>query len=722
MALAVFEDQRSRQGSIVYLGVHGVVLELPKTLEPTAVDPRTLYNGRTKEEVLGERDVLRADVLAEADEPTYDRVAELFPPVRHFHTFGEGEGPHTFVGWTTTTDVVSVDYGLAYCNRINPMAVAPEIGAVIAEERIEEGLVGGWLPVVRMAYQTAPDTLWDTVVFGVVDPPTLFQQPAYHRYLKVVSGRVEVARYFDSFLPYPASENLDADGFYSALYRLHRAWQRELEGAMSIDVPLSWLADFNRHAFALEAISRIGDHPRYGAVLRDYGGPDHDGFQDVFNTAVNSTTEWGLFDRARRYIDNYFTNFVNPDGSIRYRGPEIPQYARMLTTVTRYAEYSGDLGVLSDHRAKLEAIVALLRERLQAGLDLPESDPAYGLVRGRQEADISFLATSLAQVDYEQPYFNNSAETWRGFNDLARGWLTEGRRTGDATLESRAVELRSLADRLKVDFDRAIDLSILTDRGERYLPPIAGSRKYHIDSGYRSGPESFDDNRVWAEMMGSGLLKRDTIATIAEYIGNHHGSTLGIVSNRVQIVVFQAHGQAFGFIQNDMIDEFLLLFYALLAHGYTRGTWSSFECVDLDRDRGGHSGWVAPSQLVVAPMTKWMLVFDDPADDSLWLAKATPTAWLAEGERIAVENAPTRWGEVHLRIDSRIRSRGELLVTVDAPAAPGGTFLRLRLPEGHRIGGVRGAEADLDPVDVATSTIRLPSTGRHELVVDVVPA
>jgi hypothetical protein len=38
--------------------------------------------------------------------------------------------------------------------------------------------------------------------------------------------------------------------------------------------------DFCRHALALERISRVGDHPRYGVVTREYGGPDHDGFQD----------------------------------------------------------------------------------------------------------------------------------------------------------------------------------------------------------------------------------------------------------------------------------------------------------------------------------------------------------------------------------------------------------------------------------------------------------
>ena len=54
----------------------------------------------------------------------------------------------------------------------------------------------------------------------------------------------------------------------------------------------------------------------YGAVDKDYAGSEHDGFPDTFTVGTTAMLEWGLLDRAGRYIDNYFGKLVRDDGSL----------------------------------------------------------------------------------------------------------------------------------------------------------------------------------------------------------------------------------------------------------------------------------------------------------------------------------------------------------------------------------------------------------------------
>jgi hypothetical protein len=68
--------------------------------------------------------------------------------------------------------------------------------------------------------------------------------------------------------------------------------------------------------------------------------------------------------------------------------------------------------------------------------------------------------------------------------------------------------------------------------------------------------------------------------------------------------------------------------------------------------------------------------------DALWLARATPRAWLKQGKRIALRNAPTHFGTVAYEIVSDA-DNGEITATVEMPSrkAPKAVLLRFRHPE-----------------------------------------
>jgi hypothetical protein len=79
-----------------------------------------------------------------------------------------------------------------------------------------------------------------------------------------------------------------------------------------------------------------------------------------------------------------------------------------------------------------------------------------------------------------------------------------------------------------------------------------------------------------------------------------------------------------------------------------------------------------------------MLVMED--GDSLWLAKATPRAWLAQGKRISVKNAPTHFGVVSYEIVSDVE-HGKITATIEMNSAKT-VLLRFRHPKAAPIRSV----------------------------------
>jgi hypothetical protein len=114
--------------------------------------------------------------------------------------------------------------------------------------------------------------------------------------------------------------------------------------------------------------------------------------------------------------------------------------------------------------------------------------------------------------------------------------------------------------------------------------------------------------------------------------------------------------------------------------------------------------------MVVPLMSRWMLVFEDPESETLWLAKATPRKWLEDGQRIEVRAAPTRWGRVGYSIVSKL-NEGSVAVRVDLPAAglAAATQVRLRVPGERKLKSVTWNGKDWKQFDPARETIGIPA-------------
>jgi len=103
---------------------------------------------------------------------------------------------------------------------------------------------------------------------------------------------------------------------------------------------------------------------------------------------------------------------------------------------------------------------------------------------------------------------------------------------------------------------------------------------------------------------------------------------------------------------------------------------------------------------------RMMLVMEE--GDRLWLARATPRAWLAQGERIAVRNAPTHFGPVDYEIVSDV-DHGKITATVQLPerSRPDAVLLRLRHPTRARMGTVLVNGKPWRDFDAAQECVRL---------------
>ena len=133
------------------------------------------------------------------------------------------------------------------------------------------------------------------------------------------------------------------------------------------------------------------------------------------------------------------------------------------------------------------------------------------------------------------------------------------------------------------------------------------------------------------------------------------------------------------FLRDD-IEAFLRFFmnnYAAFVQqhgGMTEGfTLRSYE------SRGDQPGGDLGSMACFIEHFRNLLVWEDGG--TLWLGRATPRAWLEQGKKIGVKNAPTHFGTLAYEIVSNV-DNGKINATIELPArkAPNEVVLRFRHP------------------------------------------
>jgi hypothetical protein len=715
-AQVIFEDFSIVDGALAVVGLDGTVHTLAKTSEPTSAEPGSLYLGHSLAEVLtSEHDLLGSELLARPGDPDYPTVAGCLAPIATMDV-------HTFLGTANSADKVAVAYGGATAN-FDPAQLIPAIRDIRARHSVRDGLVGGWLPVLRHVYPET-DATWSELVMFAPDRIELGNRnvaPVWYRVARIEDGTLAWVRYVDCYLARPQEDpGAQAVHFYRDLTALEDTFGRAFAEGMTIEIPDQRIADQARHSLVRAMITRIDGFPKYGVTDRNYGGSEHDGFQDTFSADATAALDWGLFALARERIDNYLAHFVRDDGSLLYRGPEMGEYGRMLTVVAHYARLTDDIDLLLAHRTKIDAITDLLIQGWEQARERPAEHPAFGIIVGWCEAD-SCLDPEPER--YLQPYLSNNAEAARGIGDLAKVWLRIGTDRADTSLRARGVQLQAAAAGIDQDLQLAIRRTLRTDLEPPWLPTIAGAETPFPDAVANDVHDpQFRAYRANAELLFSGRLSRDQVRTVVDYREAHRDLVLGVpvaygflngpaaADNAAELAGFLSYGHGYGLLHHDLVREYLLELYALSAHQYTRGSWTAPETRRIDPQLPA-APYCVPAQLCVPLLLRWLLAWEDPTEEVLWLCRAAPRDWFADGCVVAAQRVPTRWGALTFSIESRL-DQDHVEVTVDLPAmGPDRLEVRLRLPGGRSVGSAQISGRGRVTVDARAETVTVHQPG-----------
>ncbi len=683
----VYEDLRTRDGVITFIGSSGNARVLRKTAEAVFPESGPQYLGLDLKQIgLADPDLL-ADKLLAQGEPDEDEVRRAAPPMDSAKPRFAFFRPrwNNILGTRECSDTMPI-YPVGSTRTYHPIQYFPELKNEMASQRYE-GLVGGWMPAARKVFPAADGSYYETIAFGDVLAHDRFIVQTWHRTAQIRDGKIVKLVYGYSYPAYDRRrEDPEAAAFYAGLLQFAEYWDRQLHDMTALTLPETSWSDMAQYAFVKEQIVRPGGvYPKYGAVDRDYYGPEYDGFQDIFTMSLYANLECGRFTQAQEVLDNFYTSFVDARGVNNMRGPETAQFGLTLSLIARYYRYTRDVALLRKHREKIEATAGLLAELHDEALQLPEDDRGYGLIHGWCESDSCLMPDPSV---WWKPYFANSAFAVRGWRDLAPVWQDLGLHP------AQAAEWVRRSHQLQTALVKSVAANIRHDMQPPYIGPLPGTKLTFRESIKQEHPsEQGWPHRCYAELLQAAVLPDDQTNIVIDCMRAYGATTLGVVANVEpphptgrDILGFISYGYAQALLRMDRIDEYVLFTYAHRYHDHSRGSWTAGEVSGIT---GDDAIFCIPAQQTIPLLVRWMLVFEDPDADRLCFGRALPRKWVDSGQPIGIQQAPTRWGRVDYRLEHR--GNGQLAATVVLPEKgeiPGELQVTFRVPAGQSLAGL----------------------------------
>ncbi len=685
----VYEDLRTRDGAITFVSSRGQARVLPRNAEETFAAEGAQHLGLDIKDIgMSGPDLLADKLLAQGD-PNEAEVRRAAPPMNSTHNDGPNAraGWNTFVGTRECSDTMPV-YPSGNTRTYHPVQYFKELTQERANRRYE-GLVGGWMPAVRKVLPGDNGSYYEIIVFGDVLAKDRFIVQTWHRTVHVEGGKIVRVEYDYSYPAYTRRrQDPRPEEFFRGMLEFAEYWERQLSDMAPITLPDASWTNMTRYAFVKEVMVRPGGtYPKYGAVDRDYYGPEYDGFQDIFTMSFYANMECGRLDLAREIFDGYFTDFTDDKGMINMRGAETARFGLTLFLISQYFALTGDRTLLLKHRGKIEATANMLAELQDEALQLPADDRGHGLIHGWCESDSCLAADPSV---WWKPYYANSAFAVRGWREIAGTW----RRLQLPGAEAKAVDWEQRAQKLQDQLLKSIDANTRTDLSPHYVPLLPGSKYTFRESMANERPsEQQWSHRCYAELLQANVLPDEKAGAVIDTMRAYGATTIGIVANVGRpnpngraILGFVSYGYAQMLLRLDRIEEYILFLYAHRYHDHSRGSWTAGEVSGIG---GGGALFCIPAQQTIPLLVRWMLVFEDSDHDRLHFGRAIPRDWIATGRPIAIDKAPTRYGRVSYRMETL--KEGSLVATVSMPPTgrlPRELHVTFRVPSGKTINSV----------------------------------
>jgi hypothetical protein len=727
----VYEDLRVREGAITFVSSSGAARVLPKTAEPSFRENRPYYLGLSLDDIgMSGPDLLADKLLAHGDDPDEELAKSAAPPqgapAPNPNPQAAGGGGSraqwdNYVGTKECYDTQPVFPG-GNTKTYHPVQYVPELRQDVIAKRFD-GHVGAWMPAPRKVYPLTDTSYCEVIVFGDPETKGRFIVQTWHRTAVIENGKMTKVFYGYTYPAYPpARQDPKPEEFYRGLLVFAEYWDGLLKDFAPLTLPDdSWTA-ISKHYFAKELMARPGGlYPKYGAVDRDYAGNEYDGFQDIFTSAVYVNLEWGRFEIARQFIDNYYTEYVDGKGVNDMRGPETAQFGLTLSLLARYFDYTRDSALLMKHRAKIEATAKVIADMHDLSLKLPADDPAHGLLAGWSESDACLAATPSV---WWKPYYANTAFSVRGFRDLSRVWLEIHKLKPAPRMDVLAQDWARRSKMMRETMVASIEKNIWRDKTPPYVPPMPGAKLMFREAlaAERPSPQQWP-HRLYAELVHADVLPANLANMVCDTMRAYGSTTLGVLANvsvaragNRSILGFIAYGYAYQLLRLDRIEEYLLFLYSHRYHDHTRGSWVAGEVSGIT---GGRSLFCVPAQQTIPIMVKWALVLDDPDEERIYFGKAVPRSWLASGKPVRITQAPTRWGRVNLDMVFNPGSkRVSATVELARAGSPKEIHVKLRMPKQTpiRTVTVNGRPAKLSGPHSDTVIISTGAEKRFEVI------
>lgn len=470
-------------------------------------------------------------------------------------------------------------------------------------------------------------------------------------------------------------------------------WQSILAQGTQIEVPEARV----NHAWRALVISLFtlvnGDHLNYSA-----GNGYERQYEAECGDAVRALLMFGHVADAWRTLLPLL-DYVQ-------QGLRFHDAAFKLQMLSHYFWLTRDTNVIAETRGQWER---------ETGYIVNGREPATGLLpRESYCGDIDTQVYSL----------NSSANSWRGLRDFAAVLETVGDREAAQRFDETAAAFRQ-------SILTAVEKSERRDVQPTFLPValFGEEQPYDVLTATKLGA-------YWCLMapyvLGSGVFGPRAVRerAMVDYLHEHGGVVMGLIRFDMHANLFansEGLDDLYGLrytiklLELDEADRALVSFYGKLAHGLTRDTFVGAEGTSFRAlDSFGRPLYLPPNSSAQAYflwMLRYLLVQDWDLDDdgkpeTLRLGFASSRRWLEDGKTIKVEHAPTAFGELSMRIQSRLR-RGEVVANLELPARnpPKQTLLRIRVPEGWRVVSAKAGKATL-PVDERGTADISPLKGR----------
>jgi len=316
---------------------------------------------------------------------------------------------------------------------------------------------------------------------------------------------------------------------------------------------------------------------------------------------------------------------------------------------------------------------------------------------------------------------NSNSNCWRGLRDLAAVLDDMGK-------HEEADKLREQATDFRKAILKAAEQSVVRTTKPPYVPIALMENEKAPDPLTSTELGSYYDlicpYMICSEIFGQGSKQEDWMLG---YLQNHGGICMGMMRTERHggpnngskgIVPLYALRYNLALLRRDEREKVLVAFYGQLAQGMTRGTFIGgegnrflFHANPIGRElvlppnSTSNATWLA--------MLRYMLIQDwdldeDGKPETLRLMYGVPRAWLADGQKIHVENAPTMFGAVSLDCESQLK-KGYVDIRVKPPGRMAKKMvLRAALPDGWQ---TSSAEIDGESANVGEGNI-VDLTGR----------